>query len=391
MMYITKKVKTDSIFEHACQKSPYGGFPHRVSLNAFLVFYVSLFFFCLLTSSLSAQIPSVQLSPTDLLMPYFERSLPNVNSPTVQTQDTEAGPTDLLMPFLEQALRYENTAAVQMHYANIGSIPREESPVESLKAERQTGDTEAANFAVEANQELPRTLSAVPAVHRIPPQGVPRRTYGGINNPLGRKLWRAGIGFYKDQNDKSGKSELKRLIEQIRAFETKPAEHQSESVFAIEPIVPAVEPNKTQSDVEPTEETRKKTIESELPYKPVTDQTLQMLANFSQDPNQVENPFGLGEVLYFSGRLREAVPFYRQAFNRMDKDKAGEEQNRAWILFQLGNCLRDYDMPAAKKMYVRLITEYPESTWVDLAKVWEKLIDLYLKEKPDILLNERQL
>ena len=362
MMYITKKVKPDSIFEHACQKR---AFPHRVSLNAFLILCVSLFFFCFLTSPLSAQKPSVQLSPTDLLMPHFEQALRNTNSPAIQTQDTKVGPTDLLMPFLEQALRYENNTAVQMHYANIGSILREEP---------QTGDTETANPVVQADQELPRTLSAVPA---------------GINNPLGRQLWRAGIGFYKDQNDKSGRSELKRLIEQIRAFETKPPELPSESVFTIEPIVPATEPNETQSDVELAEETSRKTIESELPYEPVTDQTLQMLANSSQDPNQMDNPFGLGEVLYFSGRLREAIPFYRQALNRMDKDKAGSEQNRAWILFQLGNCLRDYDLPAAKIMYVQLITEYPEWAWADLAKVWEKLIDLYLKDKPETLINER--
>lgn len=352
MMYITKKVKPDSIFEN------------RLLLKAFLILCVSFFFFCFLTSSLSAQIPSIQLSPTDLLMPHFEQALRNTNSPAIQTQDTKAGPTDLLMPFLEQALRYESTTTVQMHYTNIGSILREEP---------QTGDTETANPVVEVNQELPRTLSAVPA---------------GINNPLGRQLWRAGIGFYKDQNDKSGISELKRLIERIRAFETRPPEHSPESVFTIEPLVLATEPNETQSDVELTEETRK-TIESELSYEPVTDQTLQMLTNSSQDPNQMDNPFGLGEVLYFSGRLREAVPFYRQALNRIDKDKAGSEQNRAWILFQLGNCLRDYDLPAAKIMYVQLITEYPESMWTDLAKVWEKLIDLYLKDKPETLINKR--
>jgi tetratricopeptide (TPR) repeat protein len=361
MKFINKKVKPDTIFEHACQKR---AFLYRVSLKVFLVLCISLFFFCFLTSPLRAQKPSVQFSPTDLLMPHFEQALRNTNRPAIQTQDTKAGPTDLLMPYLEQALQYENTTAVQMHYANIGSM---------LQEEPKTSDIETTNPVVEVNQELPRILSAVPA---------------GINNPLGRQLWRAGIGFYKDQNDKSGKSELKRLIEQIRAFEGKPPEHHSESVFTIEPLVLATEPNETQSDVELTEETRK-TIEYDLSYEPVTDKTLQMLANFSQDPNQMDNPFGLGEVLYFSGRLKEAVPFYRQALNRMDKDKAGSEQNRAWILFQLGNCLRDYDLPAAKIMYVQLITEYPESTWADLAKVWEKLIDLYLKDNPETLINER--
>ena len=362
MKFINKKVKPDRIFEHACQKR---AFLYRVSLKVFLVFCISLFFFCFLTSPLRAQKPSVQFSPTDLLMPHFEQALRDTNRPAIQTQDTKAGPTDLLMPYLERALRYENTTAVQMHYANIGSI---------LQEEPKTSDTGTANPVVEVNQELPRILSAVPA---------------GTNNPLGRRLWRAGTGFYKDENDKSGKSELKRLIEQIRAFEAQPPEHHSESVFTIEPIVSASEPNKTQSNVELTEETSSKTVESELPYEPITDRTLQIMAISTQDPNLIDNPFGLGEVLYFSGRLREAAPFYRQALNQIDKEKAGSEQNRAWILFQLGNCLRDYDLPAAKKMYVQLVTEYPESMWVDLAKVWEKIIDLYIKDKPEILINER--
>ena len=361
MMFIKQIVEPDSIFEQTSKKP---AFLHRLPLKAFTILSVSIFCFCFIVSPLNAQIPSVRLSPTDLLMPYLEQAREDSNRPVVQKQDTKIGTTDLLMPFLERALRHEETAAVKMHYANIGSV---------LQDGPQTVDAETVNHAVETEQELPRILSAVPA---------------GINNPLGRQLWRAGIGFYKDQSEGSGKSELKLLIEQIRALEVRPPEHHSESVIKIGPV-PSPEPNEMQTDIDLTENTSKETVKFTQPYEPVSDRTLQMLADSSLDPNQMDNPFGLGEILYCSGRLREAVPFYRQALNRIEKDESPSEQNRAWILFQLGNCLRDYDLPAAKKMYVQLITEYPESTWVDLAKVWDKLIDLYLKDDPKKLIAER--
>ena len=380
MMFITKKFKPNSILENACRKSPDQvgeGFvvrprgsrqaertPTSSGLSVFFILCVSLFFFQ--TSPLSAQIPSLQFSPTDILIPYLERALQDTNSPVIQTEDIKAGPTELLIPFLEQAL------------SRLWS----------------GDDIKTANFIVDVNQELHQIPSVVPA---------------GINNPLGRRLWRAGIGFYENKEDKPGKSELKHLIEQIRAFEVQAPQPLSESVpiniiGTIEPKAAATEPNPApifdseigagQSDVKSAEETAEKTFEFKPAYIPVTDQTLQMLANYAQDPNRVPisfigNPLDLGEILYLSGHLKEAVPFYRQAINRIDKDQAGSEQNRAWILFQLGNCLREYDRPEAKKMYVQLITEYPQSAWADLAKIWEKLIDLYLKDDPEKLIKER--
>ena len=116
-----------------------------------------------------------------------------------------------------------------------------------------------------------------------------------------------------------------------------------------------------------------------------------MLLNSAQDPNQLDNPFELGETLYFSGHLKEATVFYQEVLNRMGTDNDGAGRNRAWTLFQLANCLRESDLPAAKKIYVKLITEYPESLWVDLAKARVKVIDWSLKDKPQTLITERQI
>jgi len=225
------------------------------------------------------------------------------------------------------------------------------------------------------------------------------------NRLLVRQLWQARISVAKDEKDKKSKNELQRLIEQIRSVKFQPQNETSAPVISVEPV-PATEPNETLSDKEaPEEERKKKEIESEpgtpsynklqsrnlLLYEPVSAQTLQMLENLAQHPDQLNNPFELGEVLFLSGHLKEADVFYQIALNLRSADEAGSAQDGAWILFQIGNCLRDDDPPTAMKMYRELITEYPDSPWTDLAKAQDKLIDWYQKDKPRMLITENQL
>jgi TolA-binding protein len=120
---------------------------------------------------------------------------------------------------------------------------------------------------------------------------------------------------------------------------------------------------------------------------PVASQTLQMLENLLQHPDQTDNPFELAEVLFLSGHLKEASVFYREALNRERPDQPDPTEDRPWILFQIGNCLRHEDMPTAMKMYKQLITEYPDSPWTDLAKARHKLINWYRKDKPRTLIG----
>ena len=115
---------------------------------------------------------------------------------------------------------------------------------------------------------------------------------------------------------------------------------------------------------------------------------MQILRSLVQHPEKLDNPLELGEILFLSGNLKEASIVYVEALNRKDPNDAGSSLDRAWILFQIGNCLRDDDMPAAAKMYQRLLTEYPNSPWADLAKARSILIDWYLKEEPVKLVAE---
>lgn len=239
----------------------------------------------------------------------------------------------------------------------------------------QTSSIETVNFADEVNQKSPQISTATP---------------GNPTANLGRQLWRAGISVYEGKKDNKRKNELKQLIQQVRSIEFKPP-IQPESIIKIEPMETTVEANQTPFDIDVAEGSEKNTIESELPYEHITDWTLQMIGNIAQDPNQLDNPFKLGEVLYFSGHLKVAAVFYQEALNRTDPDKTETARNRAWILFQIGNCLRNDDLTTAQKMYKQLIAQYPGSPWMEPAKAREKIIDWYLKEKPKTLIAESQL
>jgi len=106
------------------------------------------------------------------------------------------------------------------------------------------------------------------------------------------------------------------------------------------------------------------------------------------DPNAVTHPLRMAEILRASGHLSKAAPFYQQALARLDPQDQKTAGHRQWILLQLGRCWRE-DQPAlARQMFSQLITEYPDSPWLDLARAWQGLADWFLTDQPWRLVEE---
>ncbi len=208
-------------------------------------------------------------------------------------------------------------------------------------------------------------------------------------------MWRDRISASKGQKDQKSRNELRQIIEQVLSVKFEPVKNLPESFIVIEPVPTASgindEPNGFLSDTDTVQERKEKETKSELPYTPVTDQTLQILVNMTQHPDQMDNPFELAEILFLSGYLEKAAVFYQEALNRTTPGELDLANNRAWILFQIGNCLRTDDMLAARKIYRQLIAEYPNSPWTNLAKTLDKLIDWHLKDKPRTLIAENRI
>ncbi|MGB8227154.1 MAG: tetratricopeptide repeat protein [Sedimentisphaerales bacterium] len=207
---------------------------------------------------------------------------------------------------------------------------------------------------------------------------------------VGRQLWQAGISVSEDSKSSRSKNELQQIIKQINSVEFKPQNRTLESLIVVEPAGTA-ESNEALSNTDVPEGTKSEKPETMPQRGQITKQTLQIFEQLSQQPQQIKNPLELAEILFRSNQLKEAAKCYQEALKLMTANENGRHEDKAWILFQIGNCLQKDDPPTAMQMYKQLIVECPDSPWVDLAEAKSRLIDWYLKEKPNTLINERKL
>ena len=293
------------------------------------IFSFSLAAACLSASPGRAEIPQEQLSPIDILVYHLTPGSQNADIPNAPFQAAKHQPDQHKI---------------------------------------QTGNNTAVNSAAQVDEKSLHLFIA--------------------ENPyteLGRQLWRARISVPKAEKDIQSKNQLQQIIKQIRSVEFELSAKTPEYFIVTEPVQ-ETEPNEIPSDTEATEEQKRKKIEHKLPYEPVTEQTLKMFESLSKHPEQLHNPLELGKILFRSGNLKQAAVCYQQALNSKSTD-APSARNTAWILLQIGNCVRDDEPLTAIQMYRRVITEHPNSPWVDLARTRIKLTEWFLNDKPKMLIE----
>jgi tetratricopeptide (TPR) repeat protein len=235
-----------------------------------------------------------------------------------------------------------------------------------------------AGSASETSPELAESVSAI----SIDP-----------NSTQQLQLWRAEIGAAESRADEKSKNELSRMIERVRSVTFQPKKKTVEPESApvkVRPKKPPEPPADAAKEIEEEEEKQRTTPKPTLPYDPISDKTMQMLKNLSKHPEKVDNPFELGETLFLSGNLEDAAVFYIEALNRTEPNDVDPAGNRAWILFQAGNSLRNSHLQKASKMYKLLLTEYPDSVWTQVAKAQMQLIDWYMRDEPQELILEME-
>jgi hypothetical protein len=209
-----------------------------------------------------------------------------------------------------------------------------------------------------------------------------------LGSSLTEKLWRSRIVAPDPNEDAETRLALARLIKQIRSVQFEPDEQHSAFSMPTEPEQPKPSDTVDNTIDDAWEDTTKPTSapppasETRLPAE-----TEKALRHLIQNPDRVEDPFELAELLFLSGQRTEAAVFYQKALDLMDMEAATTHEDRAWILFQLGNCLRETNITQAKDIYVKLIAEYPNSPWTELAKAHGRLITWYQKAKPTQLVN----
>jgi tetratricopeptide (TPR) repeat protein len=191
----------------------------------------------------------------------------------------------------------------------------------------------------------------------------------------------------KMDNSAGLQQQLKSLIGQINAIQFKSKEEKQLEEQAVADVNTVTENNEPQEKQETL-----KTINPNAKYQSesgVTDSNINKLDELISQPNDVGNPLELANILYKCGKLKEAAVFYQRAYNY----KAGDNvmyKDKAWILFQTGNCLQKENPEEAVKVYKKLIIEYPESFWADAAKAKDHLVEWYIEQKPEKLLKKNK-
>ena len=239
------------------------------------------------------------------------------------------------------------------------------SPAYAVGTSQPTA-TPATNFAAAVKDELPRTSP--------PPADVPAR-----QSKL--QLRKSIVSPPSQRRDNSKTDDLRQMIEQIRSvtFESQQPAQQPANI--------SPEPN-TASTAKPATQPVPASAPPEIPAKSMSGQTLQTVQHLLKDPNHIATPLELAEILYRSGELGLAGLCYKQALSSIVADDPNWAGERAWILFQIGNCLKDNDPNAAKESYAELVRTHPDSPWAEIAKSENSLADWYQQDQPHKLIQE---
>jgi len=202
-----------------------------------------------------------------------------------------------------------------------------------------------------------------------------------------RDLWWSSISVAQEDKAVQSQNELEQLIQQINRIEIDGQMAPEGPEITADPAT-EVMPEENIPPVQTPQVAESVKADRASSDGSVSEQTLELFKNASQRPGQLENPFKLAEILFRSGCLKEAAVCYREALNRIDAENPDVFQDKPWILLQLGNCLRSDDPQAAQESYQAVMTEYPDSVWAPMAKAKNELVDWYLQNQPQTLIDE---
>lgn len=93
------------------------------------------------------------------------------------------------------------------------------------------------------------------------------------------------------------------------------------------------------------------------------------------------SPADLADELYQGGHLAAAAAMYERAISQ------GDDDTKAWALYQMGNCRRIAKPQEAEALYLQVIRQHGKSPWAQLAAVEQKLLEWQRVNRPLELLD----
>jgi len=267
------------------------------------------------------------------------------------------------------------------------SLAQGQSGPRSSRSRQEPDSPEPVAAPQVASPDADYALSSIRSRSATPTD--PNESNIDINNVLARRLWQSRIMAPDPNEDAEIRSDLHALIRQVRSVSFTDPTNDMAYAAPPQPDNPAdtsaqnTVPSAKVEQVPPATVAATPTSQSPaaLPAN-----VLNQLEEMVRNPNQVHDPLEMAELLFLSGRTAEAAVFYEKALALIPADDLASSEDRAWILFQLGNCLRETDMSKARDTYMKLISQYPSSPWTELAKAYGRFINWYQTAKPDQLM-----
>ena len=155
--------------------------------------------------------------------------------------------------------------------------------------------------------------------------------------------------------------------------DTSPQSPENNPAFIIRTVAPAVP--EAPNDVK-------------LSDSALTEETTEALRLLAQSPEKLRKPEALGQILFQGKAWLEAGLCYEESLKRLNAKSMGASDDKAWLLLQIGNCLKHSDPERAMKIYKQLILEYPLSLWSELVRVKGRWITWELRDKPKTLISK---
>ncbi len=212
------------------------------------------------------------------------------------------------------------------------------------------------------------TLAAIMAALMLPAAGL------AAGEESAAKTARASIDVPVEPNTTLARAELNRLINELQSISFRdPANPAAKGPVA--KTTASREGWQAAATADANSAATKPAAQPEPAVKPKPE-----VPAIAGDPNTLANPFEMAEALYKVGRYKESAACYGVALARASSAEKSTvpEADRAWMLFQRGNCHARLDAHEAIKIYKQMMTEYPASEWTPIAIGREQLLQWYI-------------
>ena len=171
-------------------------------------------------------------------------------------------------------------------------------------------------------------------------------------------------------------TQLREVINQLKSLQL--ADKTKNETEVISSTGPAEEPETVIINRSAVESNENKTVTPSLVQQVAQSGTVFIDANLAS----IVDVFALAESLFHAGDKTNALIYYRKALEKCTLIESMQNPQRAWVLFQIGNCLYDADRDAAIKTYQQLISEHASSDWTNCARTKLEVLKWLVTEKP---------